>query len=152
MNIQGSINQLLVLGAAGIKSNKQLQEYRSAKKTAQGYEKRIDKELAEQEDYEAYAELKEKMYEIYPSERRFQEASDAHAEALFKQKEREKQQRAEKQRQTNEQQKQMAKRRSAEEAAAKAQEDLINRQNERMRKDKSSQINFGSFIEGGIDG
>lgn len=144
MNIQGSINQLLLLGAAGIKSDKQLQEYRSTQKTAQGYEKKINAGLAEQSDYDALAELKEKMYQIYPSEGRFQEASDAHAEALFKQKESE--------RRKAEEQKRQAKRRSAEEAAAKAQEDLINRQNERMRKDKSLEINFSSFIEGGLDG
>ena len=144
MNIQGSINQLLLLGAAGIKSNKQLQEYRSAQITAKGYEKKIKEDLAEQDDYDAYAELKEKMYQIYPSERRFQKANDAHAEALLEEKKRDKR--------IREEQKRQIKRRSAEEAAAKAQEDLINRQNERMRKDKSLKINFSSFIEGGLDG
>jgi hypothetical protein len=149
MNIQGSINQLLVLGAAGIKSNKQLQEYRSAKSTAQRYEQKINSGMATTADYDAYAQLKEEMYSLYPSEERFYEAEEAAGQrdkvrASIKPKNSvDEQIEADKQRL-------MAKRRSAEEAAAKAQEDLINRQNERMRKDKS--INFSSFIEGGLDG
>lgn len=151
MNIQGSINQLLLLGAAGIKSNKQLQEYRGAQTAAQGYEKKIREGTATTADYDAYAELKEKMYQIYPSEERFNESEEAAGQrdkvrAGIKPKTSvDEQIEADKQRR-------MAKRKSAEEAAAKAQEDLINRQKERMRKDKGSEINFSSFIEGGLDG
>lgn len=172
MNIQGSINQLLVLGAAGIKSDKQLQEYRGLEKRETKLRKSLDtlaksagKEGMDPEQdinkvFDELVKVTNEKYKLSPSEGNYKKTFDIEEERLdfdewynqaeagekwdYSKWKKEAPERAAKAKEAAEAKS------KAEVAAAKAQEDLINRQNERMRKDKS--INFSSFIEGGLDG
>lgn len=169
MNIQGSINQLLLLGAAGIKSNKQLQEYRGLEERETKLRKslgtltKIDAEKLDIDKiFEELVDITYEKYKLNPSEGNYQKTFDIESENVefhewfdqakvgekwdYSKWKKEAPERAAKAKEAEEAKS------KAEAAAAKAQEDLINRQKERMRKDKGSEINFSSFIEGGIDG
>ena len=171
MNIQGSINQLLVLGAAGIKSDKQLQEYRALEQRETKLRKSLDTlsisgeegmdpKLDMDKAFDELVEITNEKYKLSPTKENYKKTFDIEDERVEFDRWYDQAEAGEKwdyskwkkgapERAAKAKEAEEAKSR-AEAAAAKAQEDLINRQNERMRKDKS--INFSSFIEGGLDG